>query len=145
MGLTIFHTTVSAVTTTSTNAVCPECGTSQRSGQMSCCGRGGSWFGNCGSSKDTSFEHTWHEGIQACKTRQFQALAAQQLHASQTKGNASSDVVSVDANTKVVIWGGHMRAFMPNDTSTVTSTLMSVATPTTVTVNTSVTSHNEDK
>ena len=35
---------------------------------MSCCGRGGSWFGNCGSNGDTRHNHTWSEGLQACKT-----------------------------------------------------------------------------
>ena len=36
-------------------------------GKLSCCARGGSWFNNCGDAGDKKFEHTWAEGIQACK------------------------------------------------------------------------------
>ena len=48
--------------------MCPKCGT-RKSGQSSCCGRGGSWFEKCGDSGDDSFAHTWFEGITACKTK----------------------------------------------------------------------------
>ena len=46
---------------------CPKCGTVQQSGALSCCARGGAWFTNCGDTGDTKFDHTWVEGIQACK------------------------------------------------------------------------------
>ena len=49
--------------------VCPKCGIIGRSGKSSCCGRGGSWFGNCGSADNTKVEHRWYEGLEACKTR----------------------------------------------------------------------------
>ena len=35
--------------------------------KSSCCARGGAWFKNCGDGGDTKFDHTWSEGIQACK------------------------------------------------------------------------------
>ena len=47
---------------------CPKCGTIKTSGILSCCARGGSWFQNCGGPNDDGFDHTWFEGIQACKT-----------------------------------------------------------------------------
>ena len=48
---------------------CSKCGTSKKSGERSCCARGGSWFRNCGDESDGQFEHTWVEGIQACKSK----------------------------------------------------------------------------
>ena len=46
---------------------CPKCGTTKKSGKLSCCARGGAWFKNCGDAGDTKFDHTWAEGIQACQ------------------------------------------------------------------------------
>ena len=48
---------------------CPKCGTTKKSGKLSCCARGGAWFKKCGDGGDTKFEHTWTEGIQACKSK----------------------------------------------------------------------------
>ena len=54
---------------------------------MSCCGRGGSWFKNCGRAGNAKLHHTWYEGIQACKKLEhskraigLQSNAAQQLN-----------------------------------------------------------------
>ena len=59
----------------SSRSVCPRCGTITKSGQRSCCARGGAWFNECGDAGD--FDHTWFEGIQACKyaTRSFSVEA----------------------------------------------------------------------
>ena len=46
---------------------CSECGVTNKFGKRSCCARGGAWFKNCGDTGDTNFEHTWTEGVQACK------------------------------------------------------------------------------
>merc|ERR1712032_1389933 len=48
--------------------VCRKCVTIKKSGKMSCCGRGGSWFKKCGSAAagNRQIEHTWYEGIRAC-------------------------------------------------------------------------------
>ena len=66
---TVVSTNAMAATadTTTSSAVCPVCGTLVESGQLSCCARGGAWFGNCGGAGDAKFDHTWFEGIQACK------------------------------------------------------------------------------
>ena len=45
---------------------CAKCA-SNKVGKYSCCARGGAWFKNCGDAGDTHFNHTWVEGIQACK------------------------------------------------------------------------------
>merc|ERR1719201_3088543 len=50
--------------TTTIGSVCPTCGTIGKSGKSSCCGRGGSWFRNCGSVENAKLVHTWYEGIQ---------------------------------------------------------------------------------
>ena len=47
--------------------MCDKC-TTTKAGKLSCCARGGAWFKNCGDVGETDFEHTWAEGIQACKT-----------------------------------------------------------------------------
>merc|ERR1712032_1428143 len=52
-----------------TTSVCPKCGIIAKSGKSSCCGRGGSWFKNCGGAGNTKLRHTWYQGIQACKAR----------------------------------------------------------------------------
>ena len=57
-------TTTAIVTTSST---CNKCG-SLKSGKSSCCARGGAWFKKCGNPGDSKFDHTWFEGIQACKS-----------------------------------------------------------------------------
>ena len=59
------HTTV-MVTSIS---VCPKCGTIKKSGKTSCCGRGGSWFGNCGNIGERTIGHTWFEGSHVCQSR----------------------------------------------------------------------------
>ena len=59
-------TTVSAVNSTSTSG-CVKCGTIAKSGKLSCCARGASWFNNCGDVGDAHFDHTWVEGIHACE------------------------------------------------------------------------------
>ena len=55
-------------TTKTSRSVCPKCGTIEKSGKVSCCGRGGSWFRNCGSDGNAKLLHTWSEGMLACKT-----------------------------------------------------------------------------
>ena len=44
---------------------CSKCATN-RTGKLSCCVRGGSWFKTCGN-PDSNSEHTWDEGILACE------------------------------------------------------------------------------
>ena len=81
-----------ADTTTAISSVCSRCGTIGKSGKSSCCGRGGSWFKNCGGSGNKKLHHTWYEGIQACKARsQSKAVVGQQLNGAQQKDIDSSE------------------------------------------------------
>ena len=91
------------VVETPTIRVCSECGSIGKSGTRSCCGRGGSWFGSCGSAGDTKLDHTWYEGIRVCNEKQFQAVASQQRYVSQAKANTSSDDSSARMVSKAVI------------------------------------------
>ena len=73
------------------SAVCPRCGTIGKSDKMSCCGRGGSWFDNCGGAGNAKLHHTWYEGIQACKARsQSKIVISQELNGAQQKNTESS-------------------------------------------------------
>ena len=53
------------VATRAPTATCPNCGMI-KSGKLSCCAPDGAWAKNCGSG-DSRFDHTWAEGIRACK------------------------------------------------------------------------------
>ena len=57
----------STTATTDSSSTCSKCGTFAKSGKPSCCARGGAWFNKCGDPGDSNFDHTWFEGIQACK------------------------------------------------------------------------------
>ena len=65
---TVFHAEEPDQTGLSTarNRGCRKCATNQ-AGKLSCCARGGAWFKNCGASGNKMFDHTWDQGIQACK------------------------------------------------------------------------------
>ena len=45
---------------------CETCGTFKRTGKVSCCARGGSWFEKCGNVEDPQFNHTWMDGVRVC-------------------------------------------------------------------------------
>ena len=83
--------------TTGINSTCLECGIVQKSGKLSCCGRGGSWFGNCVNAANAKVGRTWYEGIRVCKSRQFQTAVHYQ-HARQQKVDATSDDSGVSIN-----------------------------------------------
>ena len=59
------NVTTSLIATTGSE--CSKCGTTKKSGKHSCCAPGGAWFKNCGDAGDKTFDHTWAEGIHACK------------------------------------------------------------------------------
>ena len=50
-----------------TGPTCPKCGIIPGTGKRSCCADGGAWLDDCGVVGDSRFEHTWNEGIQACR------------------------------------------------------------------------------
>ena len=94
-------------TVTTISLACPKCGIIKQSGKISCCGRGGSWFGKCGSVGDTNIDHTWHEGLQACKGRTRFGHKVQKAQ-EQRNGSANGDS---SANAKAVITAEKPRAF----------------------------------
>ena len=108
-----------ATTTTSVSPACSECGIIRKSGKMSCCSRGGSWFGNCGSPGDAKFEHTWHEGIQACDGRQARAVVGQKLNAFLPKSNTSFNDANkgADMDPKGAVMTVYTLTFTPANTS----------------------------
>ena len=105
---------------TRTSPVCLKCGIVKKSGKLSCCGHGGSWFGNCGSDGNSKLGHTWHEGIRVCKDRQFQAAMVQQLHSFQSNTGPSSaaSVMNNSTESKAVAVGAHMVALTRVNSST---------------------------
>ena len=67
--------------------VCLKCGTIKKSGKASCCGRGGSWFANCGGAGNVKLGHTWYEGIRVCKALpQSSAAIEQHLNNNRERG-----------------------------------------------------------
>ena len=64
--------TITSLSTIITNASrstkCAKCGTIKKSRRHSCCARDGAWFKKCGDVGDKKFDHTWAEGIEACKS-----------------------------------------------------------------------------
>ena len=89
--------------TTTIHAVCPKCGAIHNSGKISCCGRGGFWFRNCGAAGNTKLEHTWQEGIRACKARtQSKTTMRQRLNAAQRKGNAPSNDIGMEVKSVTI-------------------------------------------
>ena len=108
------------------SSICVECGTIMKSAKLSCCGRGGAWFGNCGSGTNSNLGHTWQEGIQVCKGRQFQAAVVQQrLNASQANSTSSSVDASAATESKA-----HILASTGGNTSQPTAVTTLVTVPT---------------
>ena len=66
------------------------CGVTQ-SGKPSCCGRGGSWFENCGN-QGRGYDHTWFEGLQQCNN-------ADELNAGQE--TSTEDIVYLESGVSV--------------------------------------------
>ena len=105
-------------TTKTISSACPKCGTIKKSGESSCCGGGGSWFRNCGGVGNTRLQHTWYEGIRACKAgTQSRAAAGQWDNAAQQEVvDSSHDAGKV--NSKRVATVAKPSAFSPANMST---------------------------
>ena len=96
-------------------SVCSKCGNIGRSGKSSCCGRGGSWFGNCGSADNTKVEHRWYEGLEACKTRtQLKTVSGVESNAGEQR-NTHNDV-GIE-NSKAVIVAAKIFKLVSTNTS----------------------------
>ena len=57
---------LTSLSTVNSSNVCSKC-VVNNAGKLSCCASGGAWFKQCGDAGDTQFDHTWTDGIQACK------------------------------------------------------------------------------
>ena len=114
--------------TITVSVVCPRCGTIEKSGKISCCGRGGSWFKNCGGAGNAKLHHSWYEGIQACKVRlRSNTVIGQQLNAARQKDLDSSQGDGME-NSKTVIMASKAFTFTSVNTSTPTSDITSLVT-----------------
>ena len=112
--------------------VCLQCGTIKRSGKLSCCGRGGSWFGNCGAAGTAKLRYKWSDGIQACKAQsQSKVVIGQELHGAQDEGGRSSDDTDESQSRASIA--------APNATIISAHTNMSMPAPTVPPVNASIT------
>ena len=84
---------------------CPKCGINPNSGKPSCCVRGGAWFENCGDAGDSNSDHTWAEGLRACKgvteKAQTQVLLPRFTIANQTRNNVEHQTHDSDINNVV--------------------------------------------
>ena len=111
------HKHRTAITSTSRYVhVCPTCGTIEKSGKASCCGRGGSWFRNCGSTGNRKLRHTWSEGLIACQTR-ANLKVAKPLQPNSVQQRKSSYDIGID-NSKAVITAAEIFTFSSASTST---------------------------
>ena len=106
------------VTTTAIGSTCTKCSTTPKSGRMSCCGPGGSWFGSCGASGNSKFKHTWYEGIRACETGQPMIAMGPQQSAVQQKHNDSANDTVMAMNSKSVVVAANIVTFTLVTTST---------------------------
>ena len=115
-----------SATTTSIASVCPKCGLIKKSGRLSCCARGGSWFGKCGSVGDTNLHHTWDDGFQACKVQlQSKTVMSEQLRAPRQQANDSSNGADNSNSIKLIASSAPSiiaRAHVPVNTSTAYTT-----------------------
>ena len=84
--------------------VCPKCGTSKKSGKLSCCIRGGSWYKNCGDPGDSSFDHTWFEGTQACTNFDSSLSGYQAPQVVASVVDRVSNANSMNSKTEIVIF-----------------------------------------
>ena len=124
----LIHIKTPAGMTAAIVSVCPKCGTIVKSGKRSCCGRGGSWFTNCGGADNTKLHHTWYEGIQTCEARsKSKTVIDQQLNFAEQKGTDSSQGADM-LNYKVVVATTKTFTFAPVNTSTPTLDTTSIVT-----------------
>ena len=61
--------TPSVTSATANTLTCPKCGTFAKSGRVSCCAPGGTWYKKCGGASNKNVDHMWSEGVDACKRK----------------------------------------------------------------------------
>mgnify|MGYP003341261771 CR=1 FL=1 len=86
------------------SSICHKCGIVAKSGKVSCCGRGGSWFGKCGRAGNGKVAFTWYEGVQTCKMQpRSEARTIRQSSGIQANNNRDSLQVIGMAKYKTAI------------------------------------------
>ena len=95
---------------TTASSACLTCGIVTKSGKLSCCARGGSWFGKCGAPSEKKRQYAWHEGIEACKARQSRAAIAQVQNGVRDHGNNIFDDAGSTIYSDTGITVTHMSA-----------------------------------
>ena len=120
-------------------SACPRCGTIGKSGTLSCCGRGGSWFKLCGVGSNAKLQHTWYEGMQACKARlKSKTATGHQVNIVQQKGTDSSQSAGMASYKAVIAASKTFSSFSINN-STRTSGRKSIITSNNMSGNVSIT------
>ena len=94
---TATRVTKAGPSTTAATSGCPKCGTI-RTGESSCCGRGGTWAGKCGNEVNAKFEHTWVEGVQVCSS-------ASALNAGHSEPDGSQETQAQETSTQGTVYG----------------------------------------
>ena len=61
--------TSSIMSTIAHTMTCSKCGRFKKSARVSCCAPGGAWYKNCGGVDSRSVDHSWSEGVEACKRK----------------------------------------------------------------------------
>ena len=92
------------------NPICLKCGAIEKTGKLSCCARGGSWYGKCGSILSAKLLHTWSEGIEACEA----AVGQPELIVEQ-KVNRSPNDGRMIISPKAAITTAHVPASTPTN------------------------------
>lgn len=106
---------------------CSKCGIIRKSGKKSCCARGGSWFQICGTADSTKVEHTWVEGVQACKARvQSEVVLGQQVHGDQRKRHDPSNEADMAIQLEATI---HPKAVISSLNTSASTSLSRSAIP----------------
>ena len=101
----------------------------EKSGKLSCCGRGGSWFRNCGGARNAKLDHTWYDGILTCKAwAQSKPAIGQQLNVAQEKGTDPANDADT-MNSKAVITTAKTITFTPTNMSTPMPGTMTIFAP----------------
>ena len=127
--LTAYQMPTTAATTTAISRVCGACGTIKASGKMSCCGRGGSWFGKCGSADNVNLGHTWHEGIWVCKAQPKAVAGHQHPNAFQEKDSTFSGGGDMGMDSEITVLAAHMSASTFANTTIAMTGAMAITLP----------------
>ena len=85
----------------------------KKTGVLSCCAGGASWFKQCGDSNDLKFEHTWGEGVQVCKDSRTGEVQKQALLFNQTNTVREQQTAEQETDTS------NINRFYTSDSSNV--------------------------